>query len=178
MGGSEVWAYRHWKTRWCSSGSPVLSAIWEAEFKGFSYGSGRRSQHDALDALAVGIEQRPINWVLDADIRGYFDSISHEWLVRMIEYRVGDRRITALIQKWLRAGVHGRGEWSVAKRERRKEDWSVQCLRTSIFTTCSTSGLQQWRKREARGAMIIVRYADDFVVGFEHREEADRFRES
>ena len=155
----------------------ILSAIWEAEFKGFSYGFRRgRSAHDALDALAVGIEQRPINWVLDADIRGYFDAISHEWLEKMIEHRVGDRRITALIGKWLRAGVLEDEEL------KRSEDGTPQgglvspVLANVYLHYVFDQWAQQWRKREARGAMIIVRYADDFVVGFEHRDDADRFQ--
>jgi RNA-directed DNA polymerase len=155
----------------------ILSAIWEAEFKGFSYGfRPGRSAHDALDALAVGIEQRPINWVLDADIRGFFDTISHEWLVRMIEHRVGDRRITALIQKWLRAGVMEEGEW------RRSEEGTPQgglvspVLANIYLHYVLDQWAQRWRKLEARGAVIIVRYADDFVVGFEHRQDADRFQ--
>jgi RNA-directed DNA polymerase len=157
--------------------SQILAAIWELEFKGFSYGfrSGR-SAHDALDALAVGIEQRPINWVLDADIRGFFDTISHEWLEKMIEHRVGDRRITALIKKWLRAGVLEEEEL------RRSEEGTPQggivspILANVYLHNVLDVWAQRWRKREARGAMIIVRYADDFVVGFEHREDAERFQ--
>ena len=90
----------------------MLSAIWEAEFKGFSYGfRPGKSAHNALDALVVGIEEKRVNWVLDADIRGYFDTISHEWLIKFIEHRIGDRRIVGLIQKWLRAGVLEEGQW-------------------------------------------------------------------
>lgn len=155
----------------------ILTAIWEPEFKGFSYGfRPGRSAHDALDALAVGIQQRPVNWVLDADIRAYFDTISHEWLIEMIEHRIGDNRITRLIQKWLRAGIMEEGQW------RRNEEGTPQgglvspVLANIYLHYVFDLWAQQWREREARGAVIIVRYADDFVVGFEHRADAERFR--
>jgi group II intron reverse transcriptase/maturase len=155
----------------------VLTAIWEQEFKGFSYGfrSGRTA-HQALDAIAVGIEQRGINWVLDADIRGYFDTINHEWLEKMIEHRIGDRRMIALIRRWLRAGVLEDEEL------RRSEEGTPQgglvspILANVYLHNVFDEWAQRWRKREARGAMIMVRYADDFVVGFEHREDAERFQ--
>jgi len=114
--------------------------------------------------------------VLDADIRGFFDTISHDWLVEMIEHRIGDRRITALIQKWLRAGIMEEGQW------KRSEDGTPQgglvspVLANIYLHYVFDLWAQQWRKREARGAMIIVRYADDFVVGFEHRADAERFQ--
>jgi RNA-directed DNA polymerase len=155
----------------------ILSAIWEPEFKGFSYGfRPGRSAHEALDALAVGIQQRAINWVLDADIRGFFDTISHEWLEKMIEHRVGDRRITALIKKWLRAGVMEEGELK-RREEGTPQGGLVSPVLANIYLHYVFDlWVQQWRKREARGAVIIVRYADDFVVGFEHREDAERFQ--
>lgn len=155
----------------------ILSAIWEPEFKGFSYGFREgRSAHDALDALAVGIQQRAINWVLDADIRGFFDTISHEWLEKMIEHRVGDGRITALIKKWLRAGVMEEGKLKRSE-EGTPQGGLVSPILANIYLHHAfDQWAQQWRKREARGAMIIVRYADDFVVGFEHREDAERFQ--
>ena len=155
----------------------ILSAIWEPEFKGYSYGfRAGRSAHDALDALAVGIEERPINWVLDADIRGFFDTISHEWLEKMIEHRVGDSRITALVKKWLRAGVMEEGEL-----KRREEGTPQGGLVSPILANIYLHHVfdqwaQRWRKQEARGAVIMVRYADDIVVGFEHREDAERFQ--
>jgi len=157
--------------------SQILSAIWEPEFKGFSYGfRAGRSAHDALDALAVGIQQRAINWVLDADIRGFFDTISHEWLEKMIEHRVGDRRITALIKKWLRAGVMEEGKLKRSEEGTPQGGLVSPVLANIYLHHAFDQWAQQWRKREARGAMIIVRYADDFVVGFEHREEAERFQ--
>jgi len=155
----------------------ILSAIWEPEFKGFSYGfRERRSAHEALDALAVGIQQRGINWVLDADIRGFFDTISHEWLEKMIEHRVGDRRITALIRKWLRAGVMEEGKMKRSEEGTPQGGLVSPVLANIYLHHAFDQWAQQWRKREARGAMIIVRYADDFVVGFEHREDAERFQ--
>ena len=155
----------------------ILSAIWEPEFKGFSYGYREgRSAHDALDALAVGIQQRAINWVLEADIRGFFDSISHEWLEKMIEHRIGDRRITALIKKWLRAGVMEEGKLKRSEEGTPQGGLVSPVLANIYLHHAFDQWAQQWRKREARGAMIIVRYADDFVVGFEHREEAERFQ--
>jgi len=155
----------------------ILSAIWEPEFKGYSYGfRAGRSAHDALDALAVGIQERPINWVLDADIRGFFDTISHEWLEKMIEHRVGDSRITALVKKWLRAGVMEDGEL-----KRREEGTPQGGLVSPILANIYLHHVfdqwaQRWRKQEAQGAVIMVRYADDIVVGFEHREDAERFQ--
>lgn len=155
----------------------ILSAIWEPEFKGFSYGfRPGRSAHDALDALAVGIQQRPINWVLDADIRGFFDTISHEWLEKMIEHRVGDRRITALIKKWLRAGVMEEGELKRSEEGTPQGGLVSPVLANVYLHHVFDQWAQRWRKREARGAVIMVRYADDIVVGFEHREDAERFQ--
>ena len=156
----------------------ILSAIWEPEFKGFSYGFRLgRSQHQALDALTVGIMQRPINWVLDADIRGFFDTICHEWLMKFIEHRIGDRRLTALIEKWLHAGVMEAGEWR-ASEEGTPQGGLVSPVLANIYLHYAFDlWAQQWRKRKARGEVIIVRYADDFVVGFQHRSEAELFRE-
>lgn len=153
----------------------ILSAVWEPEFKGFSYGFREgRSAHDALDALAVGIQQRAINWVLEADIRGFFDSMSHEWLEKMIEHRVGDRRITALIKKWLRAGVMEEGKLKRSEEGTPQGGLVSPVLANIYLHHVFDQWAQQWRKREERGAMIMVRYADDIVVGFEHREEAER----
>jgi RNA-directed DNA polymerase len=155
----------------------ILSAIWEPEFKGFSYGFRRlRGVHDALDALAVGIEQRPINWVLDADIRGFFDTISHDWLLQMIEHRIGDKRLIALIRKWLRAGVMEEGEWKLSEAGTPQGGLVSPVLANIYLHHVFDQWAQQWRKRVARGAVIIVRYADDIVVGFEHRDEAETFQ--
>jgi RNA-directed DNA polymerase len=156
----------------------ILTAIWETEFVGFSYGFRTgRSAHDALAALAVGITERPINWVLDADIRAYFDTISHEWLMKFIEHRVGDRRLTALLLKWLQAGVLEAGEW-IRSEAGTPQGGLVSPVLANIYLHYTFDlWAQQWRKRKAQGAVIVVRYADDFVVGFEHRAEAELFQQ-
>ena len=154
----------------------VLSAIYEQDFLGFSYGfRPKRSPHHALDALTVGIETKKVNWVLDADIQGFFDTLNHEWLVRFLEHRVADRRVVRLIQKWLRAGVLEDGE------RRRSEVGTVQggsispLLANVYLHYVFDLWVQRWRRTQARGDVVVVRFADDFVVGFEHREEAERF---
>jgi group II intron reverse transcriptase/maturase len=154
----------------------VLSAIYEQDFLGFSYGfRPQRSPHHALDALTVGIETRRVNWVLDADIRGFFDTLDHEWLIRFLEHRVADRRVVRLIQRWLRAGVLEDGT------RRRSEVGTVQggsispLLANIYLHYVFDLWVQRWRNRHARGTVVVVRFADDFVVGFEHREEAARF---
>lgn len=154
----------------------VLNAVYEVEFVGFSYGfRPGRSQHDALDALSVGITRRRVNWVLDADIRGFFDTLDHGWLVRFIEHRIGDRRIVRLIKKWLRAGVLEDGE-RICREVGTVQGGSISPVLANIYLHYVFDlWLQQWRRRSARGDVIAVRYADDFVVGFEHREEAERF---
>jgi len=155
----------------------ILSAIWEEEFLGFSYGfRPGRGPHNALDALTVGIEQRRVGWVLDADIRAYFDTISHEWLVQFIEHRIGDRRIIGLIQKWLKAGVLEAGQWT-RNEEGTPQGGLISPVLANIYLHYAFDlWAHQWRKQQARGEIILVRYADDFVVGFEHRYEAERFR--
>ena len=154
----------------------VLNAIYEQEFLGFSYGfRPGRSAHDALDALSVGIATRKVNWVLDADIRGFFDALDQGWLRKFIEHRIGDRRIGRLIRKWLRAGVLEEG-----KRTRSEvgtvQGGSISPLLANIYLHYVLDlWVRRWRKREARGEVIVVRYADDFVVGFQHRLDAERF---
>lgn len=154
----------------------VLSAIYEVDFLGFSYGfRPGRSPHQAVDALAVGITTKKVNWVLDADIRGFFDTLDHGWLVKFVEHRIGDRRVVRLIQKWLTAGVLEEGQRT------RSEVGTVQggsispVLATIYLHYVFDRWAQRWRKTPARGDVVIVRFADDFVVGFEHREEAERF---
>ena len=156
----------------------ILSVIWEEEFLGFSYGfRPKRSPHNALDALTVGIERKRVSWVLDADIRAYFDTISHEWLVKFIEHRIGDRRILDLIQKWLRAGVLEDGSWTLSEEGTPQGNLISPVLANIYLHYAFDQWAHQWRKRNARGDMIIVRFADDFVVCFEHRAEAERFKE-
>ncbi len=154
----------------------VLNAIYETDFVGFSYGfRPGRGPHDALDALAVGIENRAVNWILDADIKGFFDNISHAWLMRFVEHRIGDRRVLRLIRKWLKAGVVEDGiRHPVTKGT--PQGTVVSPLLANIYLHYVFDlWADQWRKRHATGAMIVVRYADDTVVGFEHRADAERF---
>lgn len=153
----------------------VLNAIYETDFLGFSYGfRAGRSQHNALDALEVALH-RKVSWVLDADIRGYFDAIDHEWLVKFLEHRIGDRRILRLIQKWLSAGVMENGVWT-QNEVGSPQGATVSPLMANIYLHYALDlWVQRWRKTQARGEVIIVRYADDFIVGFEHRTDAERF---
>jgi RNA-directed DNA polymerase len=154
----------------------VLNAIYEVDFVGFSYGfRPKRSAHHALDALTVGLERRHVNWVLDADIRGFFDTLNHEWLVKFIEHRVADQRIVRLIQKWLNAGVleDGTRTWSEGGTV---QGGSISPLLANIYLHYVFDlWAQQWRQKQGRGDVVVVRYADDFVVGFHHRHEAERF---
>lgn len=155
----------------------VLNAIYEEDFLGFSYGFRRgRSQHDALDALAVGIERMPVNFILDADIRAFFDTVSHEWLLRFVELRVGDPRVIRLIRKWLKAGVMEEDGAVTPTTVGTPQGAVISPLLANIYLHYVFDlWAQQWRRRHARGAVIIVRYADDIVAGFEHEADAKRF---
>jgi RNA-directed DNA polymerase len=154
----------------------ILTPIFEAEFLGFSYGfRPGRGQHDALDALAAGIARKRINWILDADLRSFFDTISHDWLTRFVEHRIGDRRIIRLLRKWLQAGVleDGRVIETVAGTP---QGASASPLLANIFLHYAYDlWADRWRRRHATGEVIIVRYADDQIVGFEHRRDAEQF---
>jgi RNA-directed DNA polymerase len=154
----------------------VLSTIYEADFLGFSYGfRPGRSPHDALDALAFGIQRKRVNWVLDADFRDYFSSLDHSWLVKFLEHRIADRRVLRLIGKWLAAGVIEDGSWT-AFDEGVPQGASVSPLLGNVYAHYVFDlWAHQWRTRHARGEVVIVRFADDFVVGFEHRDDAERF---
>jgi len=154
----------------------VLNAIYECDFLGFSYGfRPGRSQHHALDALAVGIEKRSVNWILDADIRDYFSSLDHSWLERFLEHRIADRRVLRLIQKWLKAGVIEDGKWSKTV-EGTPQGASASTLLANVYLHYVFDlWVHQWRGRHARGEVTVVRFADDAVVGFEHRGDAERF---
>jgi RNA-directed DNA polymerase len=154
----------------------VMNAIYEPDFLGFSYGfRPGRGQHDALDALVVGVRRRRVNWVLDADIRGFFDTIDHGWLMRFIEHRIADRRLLRLLRKWLKAGVVVEGE--LERQERgTPQGATISPLLANIFLHYALDlWVNQWRRQQASGEMIIVRYADDFVVGFERQTDAQRF---
>jgi group II intron reverse transcriptase/maturase len=154
----------------------VLNQIYEADFKGFSYGfrSGR-SPHQALDALTVGIQRKRVNWVIDADIRGFFDNMSHEWTMKFIEHRVADRRILRLIQKWLKAGGSEDGRRSETKVGTPQGAVVSPLLANVYLHYVFDLWVEVWRKKVARGDVIAVRYADDLVVGFQHRADAERF---
>jgi RNA-directed DNA polymerase len=155
----------------------VMNAIYEADFLGFSYGfRPGRSQHDALDALAVGLVRKRVNWVLDADVRDFFTSLDHGWLGKFLEHRIGDKRVLRLVQKWLDAGVIEDGAWAECD-EGTPQGATVSPLLANVYLHYAFDlWVERWRRRQARGDMIVVRYADDFVVGFEHREDAERFQ--
>ncbi len=154
----------------------VLNAVYEEEFLGFSYGfRPGRSQHHALDAVTVGIEQRKMSWVLDVDIQGFFDTINHDWMMQFIEHRIADRRVHRHIKKWLNAGVLEDQTWR-ANEEGTPQGGVISPLLANIYLHYALDlWVEQWRKNEARGEVIIVRYADDFVVGFQHKDDAQRF---
>jgi RNA-directed DNA polymerase len=154
----------------------VLNAIYEADFLGFSYGfRPGRNPHSALDALYTGLLTKKVNWVLDADISGFFDAIDRGWLVKFVEHRIADRRVVRFIQKWLNAGVleEGRRTQSATGTV---QGGSISPLLANVYLHYVFDlWIQQWRKKRARGDVIVVRYADDFVVGFQHRDEAEQF---
>jgi RNA-directed DNA polymerase len=154
----------------------VLSAVYEQDFVGFSYGfRPGRSPHQALDALVMAILRRKVNWVLDADIRGFFDTLDHGWLAKFIEHRVADRRVVRLIQKWLKAGVLEDGK-RIESEVGTVQGGSISPLLANIYLHYGFDlWVHQWRKSKAQGDVVVVRFADDFVVGFEHREDGERF---
>ena len=157
----------------------VLNAIYEEDFLGFSYGfRPGRGAHDALDALAVGITGKTVNFILDADIRAFFDEVSRDWLIRFVEHRIGDPRIIRLIQKWLKAGVLEDGVVTDSGRGTGQGSVISPLLANIYLHYVFDLWAERWRRREATGDMIIVRYADDIVVGFEHEDDARRFLEA
>jgi group II intron reverse transcriptase/maturase len=154
----------------------VLNAVYEVDFLGFSYGfrPGRRP-HDALDALAVGLERKKVNWLLDADLRDFFSTLDQVWLVKFLEHRIADKRVLRLIQKWLSAGVIEDGRWSETL-EGSPQGASVSPLLANVYLHyVFDRWVRQWRRRHAHGDVIVVRFADDFIVGFEHQRDAERF---
>jgi RNA-directed DNA polymerase len=153
----------------------VLNAVYEADFLGFSYGfRPGRKQHDALDALAVGIHTKKVSWVLDCDIRGFYDAIGHEWMLKFVEHRIADRRVVRLIRKWLKAGVMEDGELK-ATDEGTPQGASISPVLSNVYLHYVLDlWVQQWRKKRARGDVIIVRWADDFVMGFQYQDDAQR----
>jgi group II intron reverse transcriptase/maturase len=154
----------------------VLNAIYEEDFLGFSYGfRPKRGQHDALDALVVGITSKKVNYILDADIRGFFDAVSQSWLIRFLEHRIADPRTVHLIQKWLKAGILEDGVVTVSDMGTGQGSVISPLLANVYLHYGFDLWAERWRRREATGDMIIVRYADDIVVGFEHESDARRF---
>jgi RNA-directed DNA polymerase len=154
----------------------VLEQIYEEDFIGFSYGfRPGRGCHNALDAVWVGITRKKVNWVLDADIRGFFDTIDHEWMVKFLEHRIADRRVLRLICKWLRAGVSEDGQWSKTVVGTPQGAVISPTLANVFLHYVFDLWAKQWRERHAAGDMIVVRYADDFITGFQHRSDAERF---
>jgi len=154
----------------------VLNQIWEEDFLGFSYGfRPGRSQHDALDALYVGITRKKVSWVLDLDIRAFFDTIDHAWMVRFIEHRIGDRRVVRLLQKWLKAGVLEQGRWSETEQGTPQGSVISPVLANLYLHHVLDLWVNQWRRKKATGEVMVVRYADDAILGFQNRGDAERF---
>ena len=154
-----------------------MGTIYEQDFLGFSYGfRPERSQHQALDALYVGIVRTKVNYVLDADIRGFFDAIDHGWLLKFVEHRVADTRVLRHIQKWLAAGVMEEGKWTETS-QGTPQGATISPLLANIYLHYVLDlWVQQWRTRHARGDIVVVRYADDFIVGFQYHADAVRFQ--
>ena len=152
----------------------VLNAVYEQDFLGFSFGfRPGRNPHQALDALYVAIQVKKVSWVLDADIREFFDTLSHEWLVKFIEHRIGDRRIIRLIQKWLKAGVLEDGK-RVVKEVGTVQGGSISPVLANIYLHYVFDvWAHRWRRKQARGEVYLVRFADDVVAGFQYRHEAE-----
>ncbi len=154
----------------------VVGAVYEADFLGFSYGSRPgRSQHNALDALSVGLLRRKVSWVLDADIRGFFDAIDHEWMLKFLQHRIADPRVLRQVRQWLEAGVLEEGEKSVPKAGTPQGGSASPLLANIYLHYVLDLWAHRWRERHARGDVTIVRYMDDFVVGFQYRDDAERF---
>jgi RNA-directed DNA polymerase len=155
----------------------VLNAIYEEDFLGFCYGfRAGRSQHDALDALTTALDRKRVNWVLDVDIQSFFDTVGHEWMQRFLEHRIGDKRVVRLILKWLKAGVMENGEWTESE-SGTPQGASISPLLANIYLHYAfDKWAHRWR-RTARGQVVMVRFADDFVMGFEHQADAEKFRE-
>jgi RNA-directed DNA polymerase len=154
----------------------LLNAVYEEDFLGFSYGfRPGRGTHDAMDALVVAIDSRTVNFILDADIRSFFDTIDQAWLIRFLEHRIGDRRIIRLVQKWLRAGVLEDGVVKTSEVGTAQGSVISPLLANIYLHYVLDLWVERWRRREAKGCVVIVRYADDFIIGFEHEDEARRF---
>src|ERR1700726_2905935 len=157
----------------------ILNQIYEEDFLGFSYGfRPGRSQHQALDALSYALLKKKVNYVLDADIRGFFDNLDRSWLIQFVEHRVADPRILRLIQKWLNAGVMEEGEWSNTKTGSPQGSVISPLLANIYLHYAFDLWVNVWRKKWAHGEVVVIRYADDIILGFQHQAEADRFLEN
>lgn len=154
----------------------VLNTIYEADFQGFSYGfRPKRSQHQALDALYAGLMTRRVRWILDADIENFFGQVDHDWLIRFMQHRIADSRILRLIVKWLKAGIMVKGILTQAE-EGTPQGGSISPLLANIYLHYVMDlWTQQWRTKKAQGELIIVRYADDAVLGFQHNMDCERY---
>lgn len=157
----------------------VLNAIYEEDFHAFCYGfRPGKSQHDALDALTTALERKRVNWILDADIQSFFDTVEHGWMQKFLEHRIGDRRMVRLVLKWLKAGVMEDGEWT-ATESGTPQGATISPLLANIYLFYAfDQWAHRWRRVHSRGDVVIVRYADDFVMGFEKRDDAEHFREA
>jgi group II intron reverse transcriptase/maturase len=157
----------------------ILNQIYEEDFLGFSYGfRPGRSQHDALDALSYALLKKKVNYVLDADIQGFFDNLDHRWLIKFVEHRVADPRILRLIQKWLKAGVMEEGKW-LEVQTGSPQGSVISPLLANIYLHYSFDlWVNVWRKKNAHGEVVVIRYADDTIVGFQYQTDADHFLEN
>jgi RNA-directed DNA polymerase len=154
----------------------VLNAIYEADFRGFSYGfRPGRGPHDALDALTAGIWRKKVNWVLDADIRDFFGQLDRDWLMKFLRHRIADKRVLRLIGKWLAAGVIEDGAWTESDKGAPQGASASPLLANVYLHYVLDLWADWWRKRRAHGDVVIVRFADDFIIGFEHKDDADQF---
>ena len=154
----------------------ILNEIYEVDFRGFSYGfRPGRSPHQALDALAAGLYRKRVNWIVDADIQGFFDNLSHEWMLRFLEHRIADTRILRLIQRWLKAGVSEDGEWAETTIGKPQGAVISPLLANIYLHYVYDVWVEVWREKVAKGEVLTIRYADDLVVGFQHKTEAERF---
>ena len=154
----------------------ILDQIYEEDFLGFSYGfRPGRSQHQALDALSYALLKKKVNYVLDADIRGFFDNLDKSWLVTFVEHRVADPRILRLIQKWLKAGVMEEGEWSEAKTGSPQGSVISPLLANIYLHYTFDLWVNVWRRKYAQGEVVVIRFADDTIAGFQYQTDADHF---
>jgi group II intron reverse transcriptase/maturase len=157
----------------------ILNQIYEEDFLGFSYGfRPGRSQHQALDALSYALLKKKVNYVLDADIRGFFDNLDKSWMIKFVEHRVADPRILRLIQKWLNAGVMEEGKWSDTQTGSPQGSVISPLLANIYLHYAFDLWVDVWRKKWAQGDVVVVRYADDIILGFQHQTEADHFLEN